>query len=66
MISGASVSRIEEYRRKINAAKTELQHAGPCHKRDLLKYIHRMEREVAIYARYQKSSSFSCERSAIT
>lgn len=67
MINGASVSRIEEHCRKINAAKKELQYAGPCHKRDLMKYIRRMEKEVATYERYQKRATrLANQRSTVT
>lgn len=38
---------------KIKAAKAELPKAGAIHRRDLLKHIKRMEKELLIYDRYQ-------------
>lgn len=35
-----------EYRAKLYAAREELKHAGPIHRRDLLKHIHRMEKKI--------------------
>lgn len=45
---------IDEYKSKIKAAKAELKTAGPFHRRDLLKHIHRMEKELKIYDSYTK------------
>ena len=33
----------------IRAAKEELKTAGPHHRRDLMKHIHRMQKELKIY-----------------
>lgn len=41
----------DEYIQKIDKAKAELQTAGPIHKRDLTRYIHRLEKELRIYDR---------------
>lgn len=38
---------------KVKAAKAELPLAGPMHRRDLVKHIHRMERQIAMYDRYR-------------
>jgi len=40
----------------IRAAKQELKTAGPHHRRDLLKHIHRMEKELRIYIAYHKKT----------
>lgn len=39
---------------KIRMAKAELPTAGVIHRRDLLKHIHRMEKELKTYDYYQK------------
>lgn len=39
---------------KIKAARAELPTAGKYHKRDLLKHIHRMQRELRDYDRFHK------------
>ena len=46
----------EEHKAAIRAAKEELKTAGPHHRRDLLKHIHRMEKELLIYDRYQQAA----------
>ena len=46
----------------IRSAKQELKTAGPHHRRDLLKHIHRMEKELLIYDRYQQAARVSRER----
>ena len=46
----------QEWKAKIRAAKKELKTAGPHHRRDLLKHIHRMEKELLIYDRFQNAS----------
>lgn len=48
----------------IRAAKEEIKTAGPHHRRDLLKHIHRMEKELLIYDRYQQAARVSRERAA--
>ena len=45
-----------EHKARIYAAKQELKTAGPHHRRDLLKHIHRMEKELLTYDRYQRSA----------
>ena len=52
----------EEHKAAIRAAKEELKTAGPHHRRDLLKHIHRMEKELLIYDRYQQAARVSSER----
>ena len=52
----------DEQKSRIYAAKQELKTAGPHHRRDLLKHIHRMEKELLIYDRYQQSARVSRER----
>jgi len=44
----------DEWKAKIRAAKAELKTAGPYHRRDLMKHIHRMEKELRIYDFYHK------------
>ena len=51
-----------EHKARIYAAKQELKTAGPHHRRDLLKHIHRMEKELLIYDRYQQAARVSSER----
>ena len=46
----------EEQRSAIRAAKAELKTAGPHHRRDLLKHIHRMEKELMLYDKYQQAA----------
>lgn len=45
-----------EHKAKLKAAKEELRTAGPVHARDLRKHIHRMEKELRTYIRYQKQA----------
>lgn len=56
------MTRREEQKARIYAAKQELKTAGPIHRRDLLKHIHRMEKELLIYDRYQQAARISRER----
>ena len=42
----------EEHIRKIEAAKAEMKTAGPIHKKDLERYIRRLEKELRIYDAY--------------
>ena len=56
------MSEREEQKARIYAAKQELKTAGPHHRRDLLKHIHRMEKELLIYDRYQQAARVSRER----
>lgn len=41
----------DEHIQKIAKAKSELETAGPIHRRDLTRYIHRLEKELQIYDR---------------
>ena len=41
---------------KLAQAKADLKTAGPIHRRDLQKYIHRMERELRDYDRFQSAA----------
>ena len=42
---------------RIAAARAELKKSGPIHKRDLTKHIHRMERELRDYDRFQAEAA---------
>ena len=44
----------EEYVDRIRAAKTELKTAGAIHKKDLQRYIRRLEKELRIYDNYHR------------
>lgn len=44
---------------RIATAKEELEHAGALHRRDLTKYIRRMERELRDYDRFQREAQMS-------
>jgi hypothetical protein len=46
----------DQHKAAIRAAKEELKTAGPLHRRDLLKYIHRMQKELLIYDKYQQAA----------
>ena len=46
----------DQHKAAIRAAKDELKTAGPLHRRDLLKYIHRMQKELLIYDKYQQTA----------
>jgi hypothetical protein len=50
------MTRREEHKAAICAAKEELKTAGPHHRRDLLKHIHRMQKELMIYDKYQQAA----------
>lgn len=47
----------DEHIAAISAAREEARKAGPLHRRDLMKHIHRMEKELRIYDRYQKATA---------
>jgi ribosome recycling factor len=47
----------EEHLKKIREAKEQLKTAGPHHRRDLMKYIHRLQKEVMIYDKYRQAAS---------
>ena len=46
----------DEWKAQIRAAKEELKTAGPHHRRDLLKHIHRIQKELMIYDKYQQAA----------
>lgn len=41
---------------KLNVAREELKTAGPIHRKDLLRHIRRMERELRDYDRFHKEA----------
>ena len=43
-----------DYIEKIRTAKADLKTAGVIHKKDLLRYIRRLEKELRIYDRYHR------------
>ena len=47
-VFGGSMTR-DELIQKIDAAKREMEHAGPIHRRDLAKHIRRMEKELRFF-----------------
>ena len=55
----------ERHELAIEAVKAELQIAGPCHRRDLLRQLHRMQKELKEYDRYQAMAKRGCEPLAI-
>ena len=46
----------DQHKAAIRAAKEQLKTAGPHHRRDLLKHIHRMQKELLIYDKYQQAA----------
>lgn len=52
----------EEYVAKLNAARQELETAGIFHRRDLIKHIRRMERELRDYDRFYKGGDSNGKR----
>ena len=46
----------EKHKDAIRAAKEQLKTAGLHHRRDLLKHIHRMQKELMIYDKYQQAA----------
>ena len=46
----------DKHKAAIRAAKEQLKTAGPHHRRDLLKHIHRMQKELTIYDKYQQAA----------
>lgn len=52
----------EEQKARIRAAKAELLTAGPIHAKDLRRQIHRMEKELRLYIRYQKQTRIPDKR----
>ena len=51
----------DELAGKIRAAKAELPGAGRYHRRDLMKHIHRMEKELRTYDYYRKGADTNCK-----
>lgn len=45
-----------ELKAKIRSAKEELKTAGEIHRRDLFRYIHRLQKELLIYNRQQAAN----------
>ena len=52
----------EEYVAKLNASRQELETAGIFHRRDLIKHIRRMERELRDYDRFHKGGDSNGKR----
>ena len=46
----------EEHKAAIEAIKAQIRTAGPCHKRDLIRQLHRMQKELLIYDRYRQQA----------
>jgi hypothetical protein len=46
----------DQHKAAILAAKEQLKTAGPHHRRELLKHIHRMQKELLIYDKYQQAA----------
>lgn len=44
----------DEHIARINAAKEQLKTAGPIHRKDLKKYIRRLEKELRDYDRFHR------------
>ena len=44
----------EQHKAEIENVKKEIKTAGPCHKRDLIRQLHRMQKELKIYDRYHQ------------
>lgn len=55
-----------EHKARIRAAKAELLTAGPIHAKDLRRQIHRMEKELRTYIRYQKQARLPDKRATVT
>ena len=56
----------EQHKARIRAAKAELLTAGPIHAKDLRRQIHRMEKELRTYIRYQKQARLPDKRATVT
>ena len=52
----------DAYVAKLNAARQKLNTAGPIHRRDLIKHIRRMERELYDYDRYHAGGDPNSQR----
>ena len=55
----------EEHLAAMQTVKDQLKTAGPCHRRDLLRQLHRMEKDLKEYDRYQAMAKRGCEPLAI-
>ena len=55
-----------EYKAKLKAAKAELLTAGTINAKDLRRQIHRMEKELRTYIRYQKQARIADQRATVT
>lgn len=55
-----------EHKARIYAAKAELLTAGTIHAKDLRRQIHRMEKELRTYIRYQKQARLPDKRATVT
>ena len=42
----------DEYVREMEAVRERLETAGPCHKRDLMRQLHQMEKDIKTYDLY--------------
>ena len=60
------MAQFDDYKARIRAAKAELLTAGPIHAKDLRRQIHRMEKELRTYIRYQKQARIARERATVT
>lgn len=45
----------QEHLDAIRAAKEQLKTAGPCHRRDLVKHIKRLKKELLVYDAYHRA-----------
>lgn len=52
----------EQHKAAIEAIKAQIRTAGPCHKRDLIRQLHRMQKELLIYDRYRQAACVPGER----
>ena len=56
------MTQFDALKARIRAAKAELLTAGPIHAKDLRRQIHRMEKELRTYIRYQKQARIANQR----
>ena len=55
---GSSVSQRDRFLEEIKAVEEQIKTAGPIHRRDLIRQIKRMKRELRTYDRYHRG----CQR----
>lgn len=55
------MTRREEHVAAIEAVKAQIKTAGSCHKRDLIRQLHRMQKELKAYDSYQAMAKRGCE-----